>query len=153
MLQLDKVWGLWVDDVGASTKLSTILAFGDCPMIIGNPWCNPPAGGQSHVTGPPGVLCNQTWERESLARYCNSEADFNRATLGQVKSTQVFPQETEQDRGLATLWYNSDNMQKHQPKPDGKSGKSFYLYIANQLNSTAGMNVVRKPPRYRWHQG
>jgi hypothetical protein len=33
-------------------------------------------------------------------------------------------------------------MQKHQPKPDGASAKSFYLYIANQLNSTAGMNVV-----------
>lgn len=31
--------------------------------------------------------------------------------------------------------YNSLNMQKHQPKP-------FHLYIANSLNSTAGMNVV-----------
>merc|ERR1712216_1047816 len=37
--------------------------------------------------------------------------------------------------GMEVLWYNSLNMQKHQPKP-------FYLYIANQLNSTAGMNVV-----------
>ena len=37
--------------------------------------------------------------------------------------------------GIATLWYNSVNMQAHTPKP-------FYLYIANQLNTTAGMNVV-----------
>lgn len=36
---------------------------------------------------------------------------------------------------MEVLWYNSINMQKHAPKP-------FYLYIANQLNSTAGMNVV-----------
>ena len=49
---------------------------------------------------------------------------------------------TEQDKGLATLWYSSDNMQKHQPKPDGVSAGSFFLYIANPLNSTAGMNVV-----------
>lgn len=31
--------------------------------------------------------------------------------------------------------YNTVNMQRHAPKP-------FYLYIANWLNSTAGMNVV-----------
>ena len=36
---------------------------------------------------------------------------------------------------LPLLRYNSLNMQKHAPKP-------FYLYIANRLNSTAGMNVV-----------
>ena len=38
---LDKVWGLWVDDVGAETKLASILSFSDCGMIIGNPWCDP----------------------------------------------------------------------------------------------------------------
>ena len=45
------------------------------------------------------------------------------------------PIETEQDKGIATLWYTSKNMVKHAPKP-------FYLYIANRLNTTAGMNVV-----------
>ena len=97
---LDKVWGLWVDDVGADTKLSQILSYADCPMIIGNPWCD----ANSKQTDPPGVLCNQTWQKASLARYCNDQTSFNAATLGQVKSTQVFPQVTEQDKGLATLW-------------------------------------------------
>ena len=32
---LDKAWGLWVGDVGADTKLSQILSFTDCAMIIG----------------------------------------------------------------------------------------------------------------------
>jgi len=36
---------------------------------------------------------------------------------------------------MQVLWYNSLNMQKHQPQP-------FHLYIANALNNTAGMNVV-----------
>jgi hypothetical protein len=54
--------------------------------------------GPIHVTDPPGVLCNQTWHKESLARYCESEATFRAATLGEVRATQVFPQVTEQDR-------------------------------------------------------
>ena len=140
---LDKVWGLWADDVGASTKLSTILSYTDCAMIIGNPWCDPSGNGPEHATDPPLVLCNMTWQKESLARYCSSEAVFERATIGDCKATQVLPVLTEQDRGLEMLWYNSDNMQKHQPKPDGTSARSFFLYIANPLNSTAGMNVVR----------
>eukprot|EP01051_Picozoa_sp_SAG22_P016694 SAG22_NODE_2407_length_2605_cov_1.483639_4_plen_44_part_01 len=36
---LDKVWSLWADDVGSATKLSTILSYADCGMIVGNPWC------------------------------------------------------------------------------------------------------------------
>ena len=56
-------------------------------------------------------------------------------TVSKVQASQNWPIETEHDKGIATLWYNSKNMVKHAPKP-------FHLYIANRLNSTAGMNVV-----------
>merc|ERR1712096_390086 len=79
-------------------------------------------------------LCNKTWHDESLARWCGD--NFDSATLGQVRRAQVWPaDDPDVGKGMEVLWYNSLNMQKHQPKP-------FYLYIANQLNSTQGMNVV-----------
>ena len=37
---MDRTWGLWGDDVGNGTALSTVLAFNDCGMILGNPWCD-----------------------------------------------------------------------------------------------------------------
>ena len=43
--------------------------------------------------------------------------------------------DTPQQRGMARLWYASENMLQHAPKP-------FYLYVANRLNGTAWMNVV-----------
>lgn len=79
---LDQVWSLWTDDVGAETKLATILDYGDCDMVIGNPWCS-----QQAET----PLCNHTFERISYAKYCNSEAEFNKATLGEVQQTQNWP--------------------------------------------------------------
>ena len=53
---LDRVWGLWADDVGADTKLSTILDSRDCGMIVGNPWCTT---GKSDYN-----LCNKTYEAQ-----------------------------------------------------------------------------------------
>ena len=63
---LDQVWGLWADDVGADTLLTTILAQTeqDCGMIIGNPWCD---GKQAQT-----ALCNQSWHDASMARFCGS---------------------------------------------------------------------------------
>ena len=126
---LDKVWSHWADNLGAETPLSTMLKFADCGMIIGNPWCE----GANFVQAP--WLCNATWHQASLARYCSTRAAFEAATLGDLVKTQVFPQLSAQDAGIATLWYNTVNMQRHAPKP-------FHLYIANWLNSTAGMEVV-----------
>merc|ERR1712064_182448 len=36
---------------------------------------------------------------------------------------------------MQVLWYNSLNMQRHQPKP-------FHLYVANVMNTTEGISVV-----------
>ena len=38
---LDRVWGLWADDMGNETLLTSILAqtHADCEMCVGNPWC------------------------------------------------------------------------------------------------------------------
>jgi len=47
----------------------------------------------------------------------------------------------EQSRGIATLWYNSANMVAFSKRTEIPK-TPFYLYIANRLNSTAGMNVV-----------
>lgn len=122
---LDRVWTLWTDDVGESTKLSTILSKDDCSMIIGNPWCEQSADYN---------LCNQTYNSMVTGRFCGS--NFDSVTLGEVRDTCVWPKDDpEVGKGMEVLWYNSLNMQKHQPKP-------FYLYIENALNSTAGMNVV-----------
>eukprot|EP00947_MAST-08B_sp_MAST-8B-sp1_P000645 g645.t1 len=129
---LDRVWSLWVDDVGADVKLSTILSYGDCGMIIGNPWCAEPGLSQAQYS-----LCNATWQAESMGRFCATEAAFDRATLGEVMEAQVWPRDDPAvGAGMEKLWYNSLNMQRHQPS------KPFYLYVANRLNSTAGMNVV-----------
>lgn len=119
---LDRVWSDWANDVGGSTKLSTILAKDDCYMVVGNPWCD----ASSKPSETP--VCNAQWHNATMARYCGDS--FDTATLNDLVATQTWPSDTEQDKGIATLWYNSVNMQKHAPKP-------FYLYIANQLNTTA----------------
>ena len=38
---VDSVWKIWADDIGADTRLSAILRFADCFMILANPWCEP----------------------------------------------------------------------------------------------------------------
>lgn len=130
---LDRVWSLWADDIGEDTRLADILDMRDCSMIVGNPWCACPGNGCPGEDQTP--LCNHTFQSLSMARYCRDSAAFEAATLGQLRATQTWPMVTEQDQGIATLWYNSLNMVKHAPKP-------FHLYVANALNSTAGMNVV-----------
>ena len=80
-----------------------------CVSVITGTTITCSGSGPAHVTDPPGVLCNQTWQRHSLARYCDNEADFNAATLGQVRATQVFPQVTEQDRELCALQLYGQN--------------------------------------------
>jgi len=121
---LDRAWSLWADDIGAEKKLSDILNKNDCSMIVGNPFCD---------ATPIDFICNKTWNDESQTRFCGS--NFDQITLQDLINTQVWPMDTEQDKGIATLWYTSVNMQKYAPKP-------FYMLIANKLNSTAGMNVV-----------
>ena len=137
---LDRVWGLWADDVGGETALSTILSYHDCPMIVGNPWCAGGDGGPSDYN-----LCNATYQAQALGRFCASETLFNAATLDDARAALVWPaNDAEVGKGMEVLWYNSLNMQKHSPTgyPGLPGSKPFYLYIANHLNSTAGMNVV-----------
>merc|ERR1719353_1353152 len=122
---LNRVWSLWADDIGESTKLSTILDAGDCGAILGNPSC-----GQTSDYN----LCNETYHEEVTGKFCGEY--FSEATLGEVRDACVWPAEDpEVGKGMEVLWYNSLNMQKHQPKP-------FYLYVANRLNGTKAMNVV-----------
>jgi hypothetical protein len=128
---LDMVWSQWADFVGPSTELSTILRFSDCGLIIGNPWCT------EHAQTP---LCNASFQKASLDRYCANETRFAETTIGDVMASQTWPQLTPHDEGIATLWYTSANMLAHQPV--GPNGEKFALYVANALNSTAGMHVV-----------
>eukprot|EP00756_Hemistasia_phaeocysticola_P029584 Hpha_TRINITY_DN16239_c0_g8::TRINITY_DN16239_c0_g8_i1::g.14584::m.14584 len=129
---LDRVWSLWADDVGGDTKLSSILQFSDCGMIVGNPWCVSPQKDKAEYN-----LCNATYQEYAMERFCNDETKYNAATIADVRDALVWPRkDPEVGAGMEVLWYNSLNMQKHMPSPH------FYLYSANQLNSTAGMNVV-----------
>lgn len=141
---LDRVWGLWADDIGPTTPVSTILSYEDCAMVVGNPWCNAAfvadrlAGGDARWRSST-KICNQQWHDAAMARYCASEDLFNRATLGDLRATQVWPMETPQDRGIAKLWYSSDAMEEAGSHLDLSQ---FYLFIVNRLNSTEGMDVV-----------
>ena len=56
-----------------------------------------------------------------------------------VAGTQVWPMETEQDRGIAALWSTSEGLLS---APTHINTSSFFLFIANDLNTTAGMDVV-----------
>ena len=87
-------------------------------------------------------VCNATWHARTMARFCADEETFARATLGELRAAQRWPSATEQDRGLATLWYNSVNMRKHGPALQQKAGHPFFLYVLNAQNTTAGMSVV-----------
>eukprot|EP00040_Diaphanoeca_grandis_P025848 m.143864 g.143864 ORF g.143864 m.143864 type:complete len:527 (+) comp30340_c0_seq3:335-1915(+) len=128
---LDRVWRLWGDDIGRDSKLSKILAntADNCNMIIGNPWCE--SNPQNQVN-----LCNQTWHDQQRTKFCGKSGEnFDRVTIGDLIEGTVWPMTSEHNKGLAVLWYTSLNMLNYSPKP-------FSIYIANQLNSTAGMNVV-----------
>ena len=133
---LDVTWSLWRDNLldGEGTLLSSVLAFEDCYMVVGNPWC-----ASSQQPNPPPAetqLCNATWNEETMARYCDSREAFDSATLGDVARTQRWELSSPFDVGMEVLWYTSRNMEKHTPS------SNFSLYVANHLNSTAGMNVV-----------
>lgn len=141
---LDRVWGLWADDVGPTTPLSSILSFQDCKMVVGNPWCDAAFIADRLASGDERwrsstQICNQQWHDTAVDRYCATEDLFNRATLGDLRATQVWPMDTPQDRGIAKLWYNSDGMQDAASHLDPSR---FYMFIANRLNTTAGMDVV-----------
>jgi len=125
---LDRTWSLWANDIGNDTLVSTMLRYSDCDMILGNPWC----GIQTDYN-----LCNETYEEYVQKRYCGEETLFETATLKDLVNDLVWPRnDPVVGLGMEKLWYTSETMTKHQPRP------KFHLYIANQLNSTAGMNVV-----------
>ena len=95
---LDRVWGLWADDVGNETLLTDVLAqtSADCEMCVGNPWCGTTGEGAQTA------LCNRTWHEATMARYCGDGGGrMAGVTLGELRRTQVWPMETEHDRGLA----------------------------------------------------
>ena len=85
---MDRVWSLWTADVGQSLKLNQILDYTDCGMIIGNPWCVSPGVNQSEYN-----LCNMSWQKESMARFCTNRESFDKATLGEVQVAQRWPRE------------------------------------------------------------
>mmetsp|Transcript_76185 Transcript_76185/g.217618 ORF Transcript_76185/g.217618 Transcript_76185/m.217618 type:complete len:195 (-) Transcript_76185:98-682(-) len=133
---LDHTWKIWLDDVGEDTLVSSMLTFNDCYMILGNPWCDGRSGPSDYN------LCNDTWQAETNELYCNDEALFNTATIGDVVASQVWDRDDpDVGRGMEVLWYTSMNMLAYQPTQPSTNG-TFYMYIANSLNSTEGMNVV-----------
>lgn len=129
---LDAAYGLWADDVGDGTHLSDILQAADCASIVGNMYCD---GGRmaGKYEWPARMMCNQTWHDASVARYCGGA--FAGATLGELRATQVFPNATAQQRGIATLSSASRQMLAHQPR-------GARIYVANQRNGTDAMSVI-----------
>jgi hypothetical protein len=126
---LDRVWGLWADDVGADVEVTSILSqtYTDCEMCIGNPWCGTGYAAQTE-------LCNASWHAATMSRYCGDAGEkMSGVTLGTLRATQTWPNETAHDRGLARLWYNSINMVE--ARADSRMPKTpFHLYVANTLN-------------------
>ena len=106
-------------------------------MIPGNIWCDGASGPSDYD------LCNQTWEDATNARFCNDLYKFNAATIQDVVESQVWNRDDEEvGRGMEVLWYTSVNMLKYQPTTSAAGSGTFYLYVANSLNTTEGMNVV-----------
>lgn len=134
---LDRVWGIWADDVGNETKLDLILRpdENDCAMIVGNPWCASSTGAQTD-------LCNRSWHDASMARFCGAGGErMGSTTLRELRENQVWPLETEHDRGIARLWNNAENIAAFRARPDVPRSR-FWLYVYNPLNGTTGMQVV-----------
>lgn len=125
---LDTVYGLWADDVGSDTSLSSLIVQDACPTVVGNPWCLPGAQSETDV-------CNRSWHESAMERFCAAGA-FGKATLGQLREEQVWDaSRDEQAAGIKALWDNPANMALHTPKP-------FFLYVFNHLNSSAAMSFV-----------
>ena len=133
---LSSVWGLWAGAVGGGTRLTEILAHteADCEMVVGNPWCEADKEKKSEE-----ALCNQSWHDATMARFCG--AAMAGATLDDLVGAQAWPNATDHERGIATLWLNSRNLLAYRKRADVPK-TPFYLYVANRLNGTAGMNVV-----------
>jgi hypothetical protein len=119
---LDRVWSLFVDEVGEDALLSDYLQIDDCPTIVGNPWCV-----QRSVETD---LCNDAWHRDAVERFCGATR-FPQVTFGELQQSQVWTETTEQDRGLAYLWYPSQQMQLYQPA-------NVKLWIFNKAGGATG---------------
>ena len=122
--------------MGGDTPLTEILAHteADCGMVVGNPWCEADKEKKSEE-----ALCNQSWHDATMARFCG--AAMAGATLDDLVGAQAWPNATDHERGIATLWLNSRNLLAYRARADVPK-TPFYLYVANRLNGTAGMQVV-----------
>ena len=85
------------------------------------------------------------WVTQILQTYGDEEskdgAPVCEGSVDDLVGAQAWPNATDHDRGIATLWLNSRNLLAYRKRADVPK-TPFYLYVANRLNGTAGMNVV-----------
>jgi len=121
---LDKTWSHWVDELGPDAKLKNYLERSGCKKIVGNPWCTVSSTDET-------TICNHGWQQVTNNRFCKTNFKFNQVTFGALHSIQVWPNVTTQDRGLAYLWYVSEQMAVYQPP-------GFVLYVYNYQGGATG---------------
>merc|ERR1711988_663325 len=121
---------LWSSELGSNLKLKEVLAPDACTSIVTNALCT---GERPYK--PDLQACNTTWN-EQAALYCEPER-FNSLTLGELQAARVWVEDTEQAKGLAKLWYISDNIAAAPP--------GFLLYINNKKNLTDSASFIHNP--------
>jgi acetyl esterase/lipase len=129
---LDRAWYLIGTDTvdGEATRIKDLINQEDCWWVVGN-GCSDPRFDRYLEPNMPYKICNDTWEKLTLDRYCGSS--FDTATVGELKQTQRWPREDpDVGAGMQKLWYASDNMRKHTPRP-------FYVFLENLKKENYGL--------------
>jgi len=120
---LDKVWGNIKAVVGGNKKLKNYVTQADCGQIVGNPWCVEESTNEV-------AICNSTWNSASRAAYCGNW-NYNRKKIKHLMNTQTWPTETVQQRGLAYLWYPSEQMEDY-------DNSEVVFYVKNTAGGADG---------------
>lgn len=124
---LDRVWDIVERNTvrGANTKLKDLIPQDQCWWTVGN-GCDDPRFNRWFSPDLPYSTCNSTWNQITLQRYCG--AGFDNATVGDLKKSQVWSEDTDFAKGLTKIWYSSRNMLEHTPKP-------FHVYLQHSQDA------------------
>lgn len=129
---LDRVWHLIARGTknASKTRLKDLIEKSECWWVVGNS-CNDTKFDKYLQSDMPYQICNETWNRVTLDRYCGD--NFDTATVGDLSRSQRWPDEDpEVGEGMQKIWYATWNMQEHTPKP-------YYVLLHNLKTEDVGL--------------
>lgn len=124
---LNRVWEIIENNTidGAKTKLKDLIPKDMCWWTVGS-GCDDARFSKWFSPDMPYSTCNSTWNSMTLERYCGR--GFDDAIVGDLRASQVWPEDSEYARGLTKIWYSSRNILQHTPKP-------FHVYLQDSRNA------------------